>query len=63
MKVEGIKTWKEHTIGVQRLAGLLFNNDLINTTCPLRKFLATKVVLSSEMGSIYLFFLKIVIRY
>ena len=30
MKVGGIKTWKELTIGVQQLVGLLFNNNFIN---------------------------------
>ena len=30
MKVGGIKTWKELTIGVQQLVRLLFNNDFIN---------------------------------
>ena len=30
MKVGGIKTWKELTIGVQQLVRLLFNNNLIN---------------------------------
>ena len=30
MKVGGIKTWKELTIGVQELAKLLFNNNFIN---------------------------------
>ena len=30
MKVGGIKTWKELTIGVQQLVRLLFNNNFIN---------------------------------
>ena len=30
MKVGGIKTWKELTIGAQLLVRLLFNNNLIN---------------------------------
>ena len=30
MKVEGIKTWKELTIGVQQLVMVLFNNNFIN---------------------------------
>ena len=30
MKVGGIKTWKELTIGVQHLARLPFNNNFIN---------------------------------
>ena len=30
MKVGGIKTWKELTIGVKQFVRLLFNNDFIN---------------------------------
>ena len=30
MKVGGIKTWKEFTIGVQQLVRLLFSNNFIN---------------------------------
>ena len=30
MKVGGIETWKELTIGVQQLVRLLFNNNFIN---------------------------------
>ena len=30
MKVGGIKIWKEHTIGVQQLIRLLFNNNVAN---------------------------------
>ena len=31
MKVEGIKIWKELTIGVKQLVRLLFHNNFINT--------------------------------
>ena len=39
MKVGGIKTWEELTIGVQQLTRLLFNNNFMNsglvlTGCP-----------------------------
>ena len=38
MKVGGIKTWKELTIGVQQMVRLLFNNNFINPrTCPLKR--------------------------
>ena len=30
MKAEDVTTWKELTIGVQRLVGLLFDNHFIN---------------------------------
>ena len=30
MKVQGMKTWKEVTTGVQHLVSLLFNNNFIN---------------------------------
>ena len=32
MKVGGIKTWKELSIGIQQLVKLLFNNNFFNPT-------------------------------
>ena len=38
MKVQGLKTWKELTTGVQQLVRLLFNNNSINPGLVLQKF-------------------------